>query len=231
MSSWNWLVDETTGALMIRVLVTRAREDADRLARALERAELEPRVCPLIATQALAGPSRDASEFAWVVFTSRAGVRYGLKRLSGSLPRVAAIGPGTAEALGECGVAVDLIPPVHTQQGLVSALGPAAGPILFPGAEQAGSELAETLGAVHLAVYRTVELALAEVPDADIAVLASASAARSLASHRTDIPCVTIGPSTSREASRCGLTTLCEARSSDLGGLVEAVRLAASRLP
>ncbi|MGI9659512.1 MAG: uroporphyrinogen-III synthase [Gaiellaceae bacterium] len=222
--------DESNGGGVTRVLVTRAREDVERLVYALEQADLEACVCPLIATEEVAGPRCDASGFAWVAFTSRAGVRFGLPRLSGSLPRVAAVGPGTAEALRASGIAVELVPQVHTQAGLVSALGPASGRVLFPGAEQAGSELIEALGAAHLIVYRTVELAPVQVPDADIAVLASASAARSLAKQRTDIPCVTIGPSTSREAYRCGLTTLCEASSSDLGGLIDAVRLGASRL-
>ena len=216
---------------MTRVLVTRAVEDAERLVRALEQADLEPLACPLVSTEAVPGPVHEANQYAWVVFTSRAGVRFGLRRLAGTPRRVAAVGPGTARALREAGVAVDLVPPTHTQRGLVEALGPDPGSVLFAGAERAGDELTEILGAHHLVVYRTVEVTPTQIPDADLAVLASASAARSLARRRSDIPCVTIGPSTSEEAARCGLVTLCEAETSDLAGLVDAVRLGASRLP
>ena len=134
---------------MTRVLVTRAVEDAERLVRALEQADLEPLACPLVSTEAVPGPVHEANQYAWVVFTSRAGVRFGLRRLAGTPRRVAAVGPGTARALREAGVAVDLVPPTHTQRGLVEALGPDPGSVLFAGAERAGDELTEILGAHH----------------------------------------------------------------------------------
>ena len=209
-----------------RVLVTRARDEAGALMGALEEAGLDVYGCPLVRVEPVTGPSCAASDFDWVVFTSRSGVRLGLPRLAGALPRVAAVGPGTAEALRGAGVEVDLVPSIHTQRGLVAALGEQAGTVLFPGAEDVGPELVEALGARHLVVYRTVELRLAQVPDADLAVLASASAARALARHRTDIPCVTIGPSTSAAADECGLTIAREAQSSSIEELVAAVILA-----
>ncbi len=216
---------------MTRVLVTRAREDAHRLVRALEAVGLEVCTCPLVGTEPVPGPACDASSYDWVVFTSRAGVRWGLPRLEGALARVAAVGPGTAEALEEAGLPADVVAPMHSQRGLVEELGADAGEVLFAGAEQAGGELVEELGARHLVVYRTVELDPATVPEADLAVLMSGSAARVLAGQRTDMACVAMGPSTTAEARRCGLDVVGEAASSDLDGLVEAVRVAVSSLP
>ena len=216
---------------MKSVLVTRAPDEAAALTAALEREGFDVHACPLVETQPLEGADVDASEFSWVVFTSRAGVRHGLPRLTGSIEKVAAVGPGTAAVLEERGVDVDLVPPVHSQRGLVDALGPDCGTALFVGAEQAGRELVERCGARHVVVYRTVELSPARIPDADLAVIASGSAARALGRRRTDIPCATIGPSTSAEARSSGLRVLGEAASSDLDGLVEAVRGVVSRLP
>ena len=65
-------------------------------------------------------------------------------------------------------------------------------------------------------------------PDADLVVIASASAARALAALRTDPACVSIGPVTSEVARRLGLQVVAEAETHDLDGLVAAVKLAAS---
>ncbi len=216
---------------MTTVVVTRAEEDSARLVEALRSVGVEPRSCPLIRTEPVAGPRCRASDFDWVVFTSRAGVRYGLRRLEGRLPRVAAIGPGTEEALRDAELSADLVPSIHTQEGLVAGLGVPPGRVLFPGAADARRHLVEEVGARHLVVYRTVELRPDQLPDAELVVLASASAARALARLRSDLRCVTIGPATSAEARRLGLEVVEEAASSDLAGLVEAVTLASSRLP
>jgi uroporphyrinogen-III synthase len=143
---------------------------------------------------------------------------------------VAAVGPGTAAALGDAGARVDLVASVHSQTGLVDALGESPGRVLFPGAADAGSGLARSLEATHLVVYRTVEMRAASVPDADLVAVASASAARALSHIRKDLRCVSIGPSTSAIARRHGLEVVEEAVSSDLPGLLHAIRLAASRL-
>jgi uroporphyrinogen-III synthase len=75
-----------------------------------------------------------------------------------------------------------------------------------------------------------VEEAPETLPDADVAVLSSASAARALAAIRPDLRCVSIGPVTTAEAVRRGLRVVAEARRHDLEGLVEAVKLAASSI-
>ena len=77
-------------------------------------------------------------------------------------------------------------------------------------------------------LYRTVALA-PEFPDADLVVLASASAARAFAALGRDLPVVSIGPVTSAAAREAGLGVVAEAETHDLAGLAEAARLAASR--
>jgi uroporphyrinogen-III synthase len=215
---------------MITVLVTRAADSQDTLVDELEGSGFAVLSCPLIRTEPVPGPKARPKDFDWIVFTSRTGVRHGLPRLDGALPKVAAVGPGTAEALGDAGARVDLVASVHSQTGLVDALGESPGRVLFAGAADAGSELARALEATHLVVYRTVELRGASVPDADLVAVASASAARVLSHIRKDLRCVSIGPSTSAIARRHGLEVVEEAVSSDLPGLVHAIRLAASRL-
>jgi uroporphyrinogen-III synthase len=162
------------------------------------------------------------------VFTSRHGVDALFARLEGRLPHVAAIGPGTADALRVHGVEPELVPDVSTQEGLVAAFPREPGRVLFTGAEDARPLLAAALGADVEVLYRTVAL-VPEFPEADLVVLASASAARAFAALGRSLPVVSIGPVTSAEARERGLHVAAEASTHDLAGLAEAVRLAASR--
>src|SRR5439155_24789529 len=100
---------------------------------------------------------------------------------------------------------------------------------VFRPAEGARAILPPARGADVDHLYRTVEAPPRCFPDAGLVVLASASAARALASVRVDLPCVSIGPVTSEEARRRGLEVVAEASSHDLDGLLEAVKLAACR--
>lgn len=213
----------------MRALLTGTREQVDRLAARLLEAGIEPVRCPLLETVPVGeGPIR-IEGFEWVVLTSRNAVEHLFARLEGPLPRVAAIGPGTAEALRERGVVPELVPDVSTQEGLVASFPKRHGRVLFLGAEDARPLIAEKLGAEHRVLYRTVERLPRELPAADLAVLASASAARALARAGGRTPCVSIGPSTTAAARMAGLEVVAEAARSDLDGLVEAVRLAGSR--
>ena len=121
--------------------------------------------------------------------------RCALRAARGAPARVAAIGPGTAEGLRAHGVEPDLVAEVSTQEGLVAAFPPEPGRVLFAGAEAARDVLARELGADFLPLYRTVELRPAAFPDADLVVLASASAARAFAALDRSIAVVSIGPS------------------------------------
>jgi uroporphyrinogen III methyltransferase/synthase len=213
------------------VIVTGPRDGAHRLAARLRDAGLEAIECPLVRTVTLPGPPVRVDGYAWILVTSARAVEPLLERIVGVLPRVAAIGPGTAEALRGRRIEPALVARESTQEGLVRELRPLLRPddrVLFAGAAAARDVLARELGADSLVLYRTEEEDVERFPDGDLVVLASASAARGFARLRADLPCVSIGPATSAEARRLGLRVVGEAVRHDLDGLLEAVRLAAS---
>jgi uroporphyrinogen III methyltransferase/synthase len=215
----------------VKVVLTRAREGSAPLADRLRSLGYEVEACPLVRIEPIDGPPVALAGYDWLVVTSARGVEHLWRRGTlGALPRVAAIGPGTANALRDRGVEPALVADESTQEGLLAALPNAAGRVLFAGAESARDVLARKLDADVVPVYRTVELRPASFPPGDLVVLASASAARAFAALRVDRPCVSIGPVTSAEAERHGLAIVEQAVTHDLEGLVRAVRLAASRL-
>jgi uroporphyrinogen-III synthase len=188
--------------------------------------------CPLIRIAPIAGPPVDLSGYDWVVLTSRHAVEQLLDRLTSALPLAAVIGHGTAAALRQRGHEPAVVATESTQEGLAAALRRAADPrsgsrVLFAGAEGARDHLADALHADVLHLYRTVE-APCRLPGCDLAVVASPSATRSLARSRFSGPCVSIGPVTTAEAVRMGLTVVAEAQSHDAPGLGRAVVEAAS---
>ena len=185
--------------------------------------------CPLVRVELLEGPPLSVVGYDWLLLTSRHGVEALFRRLEGPLPRVAVVGPGTAAALREHGVEPALVARRSTQEGLAAELPRPLGRALFAGAEGARDVLVRELGAEFVPLYRTMEDAPEVFPDADLVVLASASAARALARLRRDLPCVSIGPVTTAEAGRHGLQVVAEAESHDRDGLLRAVKLAASK--
>jgi uroporphyrinogen-III synthase len=204
---------------------TRAEPLADLL-----RAELfEVLHRPLVRIEPFEGPPIRVADYDWLVLTSRNAVECLFRRLDGPLPRLAVIGPGTAQALRARGVEPTLVARRATQEGLVEELPRPAGRALFAGAEGARDVLVRELGADFLPLYRTVELRPDDFPDVDVVVLASPSAARALAVIRRDLPCVAVGPVTAAEARRLGLLLAAEADSPDPDGVAQAVKLAASR--
>ncbi|MFN2571559.1 MAG: uroporphyrinogen-III synthase [Gemmatimonadales bacterium] len=164
-----------------RIVVTRAREQAGDLVRALKDRGAEPILAPVIRIQPLEnlGTLRAAltglSAYRWVVFTSQNAVQIVLDRLVawGLTPRVfsstsiAAIGTATGEALRLRGLVPALVPDEFVAEALAEALierssGSLDGArILVPSAEDAREALAAGLrqyGATveNIAVYRTV---------------------------------------------------------------------------
>lgn len=212
----------------MKVVLTATEALTRPLAAALEAEGFAVETCPLVAIELLPGPPLRAEGYDWVVLTSRNAVDALFARLEGGLPKLAAVGQGTAEALREQGVEPDLVARVSTQEGLAAELPRPAGRVLFPAAEGARGVLVQELGADFVPVYRTVELRPDAFPDGDLVVLASGSAARALAGLGVDAPCVSIGPVTSAEARDAGLRLVAEAESHDREGLVAAVKLAAS---
>jgi uroporphyrinogen-III synthase len=211
----------------LRVIVTRAREQLDPLARRIEELGLEVVRCPLIELQPIGPEQVDTHGYDWVIVTSPFGARELLRRARGTLPPVAAIGPGTAAALAEGGVEAALVPAVSTQEGLLAELPRPPGRVLFAGAERARPLLAEELGANVVPLYRTTGLRPDPLPEGDLVVLASASAAEAFAVLGLELPAVSIGPETTRAAEQAGITVAAEASPHDLDGLVEAVARAA----
>jgi uroporphyrinogen-III synthase len=137
--------------------------------------------------------------------------------------RVAAIGPGTAQALHERGIEPAFVPTDSSQEGLLREFPRPAGRVLVAAAEGARRVAIDGLGADFVALYRTRLLA-PEPPDGDYVLLASGSAARAYAGIGGLLPVVSIGAETSRVAREAGLTVAAEAASHDVDGLVAAVR-------
>ena len=212
----------------MKVIVTRPRDQAGPLVSRLEELGLQVVACPLIEIEAFEDPV-DVEGYEWVIVTSPNGARELIRRASGPLPRVAAVGPGTAERLRELGVEPTFVPSVSSQDGLLDEFPQPSGRVLFAAAEGARRKPIEKLGADFVALYRTRLVRPAAPPEGDLVVLASGSAARSFAELGLDVPAVTIGPETSRAAEGAGLRVAAEAETQDLDGLVEAVRRLASR--
>jgi len=206
-----------------RLIVTRPAGQADELVERLEARGHDVVHCPLIAIEPTGNDPIDVEPYDWVVVTSVNGARELVRRMHGRPRRLAAIGRATADAAG----GADLVPTVSTQEGLLAELPRPAGRVLFAGAEGARPLLADELGADVVLLYRTVELRPDPPPTGDLAVLASASAARAFGALATGIPAVSIGPETSRAAEAAGVRVVAEAESHDLDGLTAAVEHAA----
>jgi uroporphyrinogen-III synthase len=204
----------------VRIVVTRSEEQADPLVARLEALGHEVVRCPLIRIDPLGNEPIDASPYDWVVVTSPNGARELARRLTARPQRIAAVGPGTAEALRDHGLDADLVPAIHTQEGLLAELPP--GRVLLAAAEGARRLLVGARGADFLPLYRTVELQ-PPAPVGDLALVASASAARALAATGARLPVIAIGPQTAAEARAQGLDVVAVADSHDLDGLLDVV--------
>jgi len=162
-----------------RIVVTRAREQAGDLVRALQQLGAEVITAPTIRIEPLADLAplgaalADLSRYRWIVFTSRNTVdivfdrlpSWGLEPRSLARAAIAAIGPATAAALARRGVPPALVPERYVAEAVVAALarvdGLAGTRILLPRALEARDTLPDGLrarGAVVdvIPVYRTV---------------------------------------------------------------------------
>ena len=201
----------------MKVVVTRAEAQAGPLVERLEALGYEVVRCPLIRVERLGDEPLDLSGYDWVVVTSPNGADELARRLVAEPGHFAAIGPATAEALRRHGYEPDLVSRVHTQEGLRDELPP--GRALLAAAEGARQGV---IDADFLPLYRTVELT-PPPPDGDVALVASASAARGLAATGARLPIVAIGPQTAAAARDAGLDVVAEATRHDLDGLLDAL--------
>jgi uroporphyrinogen-III synthase len=204
----------------MRVIVTRPQAQAEPLLNALRAQGFEPIACPVIATEPIDDGPIDVTGYEWVIVTSANGAAELGARHVGILPRVAAVGELTAAALEAQGIAVELVPTLASQEGLLAELPRPVGRALFIGAEGARRLLADELPADFRAVYRTVELA-PQPPDGDLVLLASPSAAAAWAKLGSTLPAITIGPQTTAAALDADLTVVAEADTQNATGLVD----------
>lgn len=206
----------------MRVIVTRPRAQARPLVEALEALGVEVAECPLIEIVRTSDEPVDAAGYDWLIVTSPNGADEIALR-GRNLPRIAAVGPGTAEALREHGLEPAFVPVESSQDGLLREFPRPPGRVLFAAAEGARRGPVEALGADFVPLYRT-RLLTPEPPAGDVVLLASGSAARAYAGVGGGAPAVTVGPETTRAARACGLRVVGEAATHDLDGLVNAVR-------
>jgi uroporphyrinogen-III synthase len=210
----------------VRVIVTRPRDQAGPLVERLEALGHEVVECPLIEIERTSDEPIDATGYDWVIVTSPNGADE-LVRRGRHLPKLAAVGPGTAERLRQHGLEPAFVPSVSSQDGLLAEFPRPAGRVLFAAAENSRRRPIEELGADFVPLYAT-RLLTPEPPEGDIVVLASGSAARAYAALGGAAPAVSIGPQTTQVAESVGLRVAAEASSHDLDGLVAAVHALAS---
>jgi len=207
----------------MRVIVTRPQGQEEPIASRLRGLGHEVVLCPLTRIEPLGDGPIDLSGYDWVLVTSVNGAVELARRRHGSAGHVAAIGPGTAAALEERGLHVDLVPAVSTQEGLLAELRQPVGRVLFAGADGARRLLVDELGADFVPLYRTVPLQPDPAPTGDVVLLASASAANAFGALGAGVPAISIGPQTTAAARAAGITVLAEAERHDLEGLLAAL--------
>jgi len=212
----------------VKVIVTRPRDQAGPLVVRLEELGHEVVECPLIVIEPFE-EAVDVDGYEWLIVTSPNGARELARRARGALPKVAAVGPGTAETLRELGIEPAFVPRISSQDGLLDEFPRPEGKILFAAAEGARRRAIEALQADFVPLYRTRLVSPERPPAGAVVVLASGSAARSFAVLGADVPAVTIGPQTTKVAEEVGLRVAAEAETHDLEGLIGAVRRLASR--
>ena len=206
----------------MKAIVTRPRAQAKPLVAALEAIGAEVVECPLIEIERTSDEPVDGAGYDWLIVTSPNGADE-IARRGRNLPPIAAVGPGTAEALRAYGLEPAFVPVEASQEGLLREFPRPAGRVLFAAAEGARRRPIEELEADFVALYRT-RLLQPEPPHGDVVVLASGSAARAYAAIGGRAPAVSIGPETTRVARSVGLDVIAEAATHDLDGLVAAVR-------
>jgi len=234
------------------IVVTRAREQASDLRVALETLGAEVLELPTITVEPLDFALPPLHRYAWLVFTSANGVDaffdrglapagHDTRALNGV--RIAAIGPGTADALERHGVRADLVPERFVAESLLDAFPTPGAPgerVLIVRAEQGRDVLPDGLAARGhevdvLAVYRTVRAR----PDAavldrvrrgevDVITFTSSSTVENLLAVLGTVPdpqplVVSIGPATSDTARARGLHVDAEADPHTVDGVVAAV--------
>jgi uroporphyrinogen-III synthase len=237
----------------MRVLLTRAAAADDRTEselRALGATAVTlplVRIAPPADESALASAADRADSYDWVAFTSVNGVEAFARARASAEPlraRIATVGDTTARAVARLlGRDADLVPRRFTAAALGAALAERVREgesVLIVQAADARPDLARALS--HLTrsphvvtAYETLPIAPPEtraaVANADVIILASGSAARSLAAalqpSPSDALCdkviACIGPVTADEARQNGVPVTVVARESTMRGAIAAL--------
>jgi uroporphyrinogen III methyltransferase / synthase len=238
-----------------RVVVTRARAQASGLAATLrglgaDMVELPAiRIEPRIDDEGVRQAVGSIGDYSLICLTSPNGVHLlfeamqtqGLDARALAGATVAAIGPGTARALAEHGVAADVVPERFVAEALVEALAGvevASRRVLVARAGEARDVLPDALrerGAEVdvVALYETVREepdaeAIEAAQDADYVTFTSSSTVGNLTEalgqrFPRDARVVSIGPVTSEAARDAGLEVHVEAERHDVDGLLAAL--------
>lgn len=241
-----------------RIVVTRARSQASSLAGRLAAAGADVIEMPATRIEtADPAPLRAAlsrlGEYGWVIFTSQNAVQIfwdelraagrDARALSGV--KIAAVGPATATALLDHGLAVDVSPDRFVAEGLLDELAARRDVrgvrVLYAAAEGARATLEDglnELGAIvdRVTLYRSAfdgsgSDALRETLLAGGADLVTFTSASSVAGFVTAVgeeaakraPAASIGPVTTEAARGAGIEVIVEASESTIGGLVDAI--------
>src|SRR5207245_8485645 len=104
----------------MKVIVTRPRAQARPLVAALEAIGADVVECPLIEIEHTSDEPIDGAGYDWLIVTSPNGADE-IARRGVNLPSVAAVGPGTAEALRAHGIEPAFVPHEPSQDGLLRA--------------------------------------------------------------------------------------------------------------
>ena len=205
----------------VKVIVTRPRAQAQPLVGRLEELGYDVVECPLIEIIRTSDDPIDCAGYEWAVVTSPNGADE-VARRARNLPKVAAVGPGTAETLRRHGIEPAFVASVSTAEHLAAEFPKPEGKVIFLAAENSRRGPIDALEADFVPLYSTVLLE-PDPPEGDVVVLASGSAARAYAWIGGKAPAVSIGPETTRVAGSVGLSVAVEAKTHDLDGLIAAV--------
>jgi uroporphyrinogen III methyltransferase/synthase len=255
----------------MKVLITRPRAQANDFAERLRDAGFEPIFFPVIEIRPvennieLDNAIKNINKYDWIVFTSvnavgvvaRSGAtkqspvdERGLLRSARSdiAPKIAAVGPKTADALRKRHIEPDFIPNEFVGEAIFAGLGDVKGKwILLPRAELAREELPKAIvkagGIAHeIIVYRTLPTEIdmnglaALKSGVDVVTFTSASTVENfiavMRQHKLDalnLPnnplFACIGPLTEQAAREAGFTNIVVAKEHTTEGIVEVIRI------
>lgn len=230
----------------MRVLITRASEDALGISHALMERGHEPVRIPLLErlweVDAVSEAAIEHADADWLVITSGTTAEIIAAAAPNAWPeaKIAAVGPATARRMTAIGRPADFVPTRHTAACLANEIkGVRRKKVVYLKADLASSELADALvgrGAhvVEVVAYRNVappghREALAQALPVDATLLLSGSAANRLADalppDGTDRlgRVVVIGPSTRKATEAAGIPVHAMAEPYTLDGLLAAL--------